>query len=101
MRMDAQIGGIDSVAYPSLELAAKGFMPLAVTDCLNFGNPENPEIMSEFVASVEGMSAQCQELETPIISGNVSFYNETLNTNITSTPSTGIRGSGSAPPEGR
>jgi phosphoribosylformylglycinamidine synthase II len=92
MRLDAQVGGVDSVAYPSLELAAKGFMPLAVTDCLNFGNPENPEIMSEFVASVQGMSAQCQDLETPIISGNVSFYNETLNTNITSTPSTGIVG---------
>jgi len=92
MRMDAQIGGYDSVAYPALELAAKGFLPLAVTDCLNFGNPENSTIMSEFVASVEAMSQQCERLATPIISGNVSFYNETLGENITSTPATGLVG---------
>lgn len=92
MRLDAHIGGIDSVAYPSLELAAKGFLPLAVTDCLNFGNPENSEIMSEFVASLEGMSGFCEKMAAPIISGNVSFYNETLGENITSTPATGVVG---------
>lgn len=92
MRLDARLGAIDAVAYPSLELAAKGFLPLAVTDCLNFGNPENPEIMSEFVATVENMSAMCQSLNTPVISGNVSFYNETLGQNITSTPATGVVG---------
>jgi phosphoribosylformylglycinamidine synthase subunit PurL len=92
MRMDAQIGGADSVLYPSLELAAKGFQPLAVTDCLNFGSPENRTIMSEFVASLEAMSAACEALDAPIISGNVSFYNETLGQNITSTPATGVVG---------
>lgn len=92
MRMDARIGGIDSVLYPALEMAAKGFEALAVTDCLNYGNPEKLHVMSEFVASVQGMSQACEVLNAPIISGNVSFYNETEGTNITSTPSTGIVG---------
>ncbi|MCB0364561.1 MAG: phosphoribosylformylglycinamidine synthase subunit PurL [Bdellovibrionaceae bacterium] len=92
MRWDARQGGMDAVAYPALELAAKGFEPLALTDCLNFGNPEKPELMSEFVAAVEGMSETCEALRTPVISGNVSFYNETLNKNVTSTPSTGLVG---------
>lgn len=92
MRFDAQAGGADSVAFPAIELAIKGFEPVGVTDCLNFGNPEKPEIMSQFVASLQAMSQQCEALSTPIISGNVSFYNETDNTNITSTPSTGVVG---------
>lgn len=91
-RFDAEVGAIDSIAYPSLEMAAKGFLPLAATDCLNFGNPENIEIMSEFVAGIEAMSKQCEALHVPIISGNVSFYNETLGENITSTPATGLVG---------
>ncbi len=89
---DASEGGKDSVIYPSLELSAKGFLPLAVTDCLNFGNPEKPEIMSQFVAAVEGMSEACEALDTPVISGNVSFYNETQGVNIISTPATGLVG---------
>jgi phosphoribosylformylglycinamidine synthase II len=92
MRVDAQLGGYDAAFYPALELAAKGFTPLAMTDCLNFGNPEKPEIMSEFVASVEGLADAAKLLDAPVISGNVSFYNETLNQNITSTPATGLVG---------
>ncbi len=92
MRIDSQVGGYDSIAYPSLELAAKGFETIAVTDCLNFGNPEKPELMSEFVASVQAMSEQCEKLNAPIISGNVSLYNETNDNNITSTPATGLVG---------
>lgn len=92
MRWDAKQGGVDAVAYPAIELAIKGFEPLALTDCLNFGNPEKPELMSEFVASVEGMNSMCQALQAPVISGNVSFYNETLNSNVTSTPATGLVG---------
>ncbi len=92
MRFDARQGAMDAVAYPALELASQGFLPLAMTDCLNFGNPENPKIMSEFVASIEGMSEVCRELDVPVISGNVSFYNETQGQNITSTPSTGLVG---------
>ncbi|MDZ4660007.1 MAG: phosphoribosylformylglycinamidine synthase subunit PurL [Pseudomonadota bacterium] len=92
MRFDAYVGGIDAVAYPALEMAAKGFTTLAVTDCLNFGNPEKNEIMSEFVASLKGMNSFCEAIDAPIISGNVSFYNETEGENITSTPSTGLVG---------
>ncbi len=92
MRFDARVGGADSIAYPALELAAKGFETLAVTDCLNFGNPEREHIMSEFVAALDGMNGICSGLTAPIISGNVSFYNETMGQNITSTPSTGLVG---------
>lgn len=92
LRFDAQQGGYDSVAYPALELAAKGFEPLAVTDCLNFGNPEKPQVMSQFVAATQAMSEMCAALQTPIISGNVSFYNETLGKNVTPTPATGLVG---------
>ena len=92
MRFDARIGGFDAVAYPAFELALKGFEPLAVTDCLNFGNPEREHIMSEFVAALDGMNSICTTLKAPIISGNVSFYNETMGRNITSTPATGLVG---------
>ncbi len=92
MRFDSAEGGKDSVAFPSIELACRGFEPLAVTDCLNFGNPEKKELMTEFVASVNGMSQQCESLKAPIISGNVSLYNETKDKNVTSTPSTGVVG---------
>ncbi len=92
MRLDARIGGLDAIAYPALELALKGFETLAVTDCLNFGNPEKENVMSDFVAALDGMNQVCASLEAPIISGNVSFYNETMGKNITPTPSTGLVG---------
>ena len=92
MRQDAWLGGMDSIVYPVLEMAAKGFKALAVTDCLNFGNPEKKEVMSEFVASLKGMNEACLAFGTPIISGNVSFYNETLGEGICPTPSTGLVG---------
>lgn len=92
MKLDAQIGAIDAIAHPALQLAAQGFHSRAVTDCLNFGNPENPDVMSEFVVSVESISALCKELDAPVISGNVSFYNETLGQSIASTPATALVG---------
>ncbi len=92
MRQDAWLGGMDSIAYPVLEMAIKGFEALAVTDCLNFGNPENKEVMSEFVAGLGGMNEACLAFNTPIISGNVSFYNETLGESICPTPGTGLVG---------
>ncbi len=92
MRLDARIGALDAIYHPSLQLASKGFKALAVTDCLNFGNPENEKIMTEFVTSVESISEACEKLDAPVISGNVSFYNETLSQNITSTPATGVVG---------
>ena len=92
MRWDPRIGGADAVAYPAFEFALKGFETLAVTDCLNFGNPEREQVMSEFVAALDGMNQVCAGLIAPIISGNVSFYNETMTRNVTSTPSTGLIG---------
>lgn len=92
MRMDAFIGGQDSVFFPALQMAVKGAQAVAVTDCLNFGNPEKINIMSEFVASVEGIAEAAKAIDAPVISGNVSFYNETQNQNITSTPATGVVG---------
>jgi phosphoribosylformylglycinamidine synthase len=92
MRQDALWGGRDSIAHPALQLAIQGFEPLAVTDCLNFGNPEKKETMTTFVASLKGMNDMCRDLVAPIISGNVSFYNETKSKNISPTPSTGLVG---------
>lgn len=92
MRIDAFIGGLDAVYYPAFQMALQGSKALAVTDCLNFGNPQKKEIMSEFVASVEGIAEASKKLDAPVISGNVSFYNETETQNIISTPATGLVG---------
>ncbi|MCY4513086.1 MAG: phosphoribosylformylglycinamidine synthase subunit PurL, partial [Bdellovibrionales bacterium] len=87
MRVDVREGAKDAVFYPALQLALRGFTPWAVTDCLNFGNPEKPKIMGEFILSVESIASACKALDTPVISGNVSFYNEdSKGRNITSTP---------------
>lgn len=74
------------------KLKAAGATPIALTNCLNFGNPENPEIMWEFVETVNGMKNICEKLDFPIISGNVSFYNETNGENILPTPVFGAIG---------
>ncbi len=92
MMMDAEIGALDAVYYPAFQMAIKGAETLAVTDCLNFGNPQKIEVMSEFVASVDAIAKASRELNAPVISGNVSFYNETLDENIISTPATGVVG---------
>lgn len=92
MKRDAWIGAADAVLYPALQMAIKGGKAVAVTDCLNFGNPEKSEIMSEFVASVEAITEISVQLKTPVVSGNVSFYNETLGQGITSTPAVGLVG---------
>ena len=92
MRVDVREGAKDAIFYPALELALRGFTPWAVTDCLNFGNPEKPEIMGEFVLSVESIADSAKALNIPVISGNVSFYNETRGRDITSTPATALIG---------
>ena len=92
MKMDARIGALDAIYYPAFQMALQGAKTLAVTDCLNFGNPQKVKIMSEFVASVEALAEASQKLDAPVISGNVSFYNETLDENIISTPATGLVG---------
>lgn len=92
MRLDTLIGVKDSLLYPALQMAIKGIKPLAVTDCLNFGNPEKKEVMGDFVGCVDIFAELSQMLETPVISGNVSFYNETQGCNITPTPAIGMVG---------
>src|SRR5579872_4811963 len=72
-------GGKQAVAEAYRNLSAVGATPLAVTNCLNFGNPQRPEIMGQFVGCVEGMAEACRALDFPIVSGNVSLYNETKN----------------------
>ncbi len=82
-------GGKQAVAEAYRNLSAVGALPLATTDYLNFGNPEKPEIMGQFVGAVKGIGAACAALDFPIVSGNVSLYNETDGTGILPTPTIG------------
>src|SRR4051795_5181067 len=70
-------GGKQAIAEAYRNLCAVGATPLATTDCMNFGNPQRPEIMGQFVGCIEGMAEACRSLDFPIVSGNVSLYNET------------------------
>jgi phosphoribosylformylglycinamidine synthase len=72
-------GGKQAIAECYRNLCAVGATPLAVTDCMNFGNPQRPEIMGQFVGCIEGMAEACRVLDFPVVSGNVSLYNETKN----------------------
>src|SRR5476651_2348871 len=86
---DAFEGGKQAVAECWRNLTAVGAEPLAVTDNLNFGNPEKPEIMGELVDAIRGISEACRTLAFPVVSGNVSLYNETNGKAILPTPSIG------------
>jgi phosphoribosylformylglycinamidine synthase II len=86
---DAELGGAQAVAEAWRNITATGATPLAVTDNLNFGNPEKPEIMGQFVGAIRGMGAACRALDFPVVSGNVSLYNETQGTGILPTPAIG------------
>ena len=81
-----------AVAECCRNLATVGALPVAATNCLNFGNPERPEIMAQLVEAIEGMAEACRHFETPITGGNVSLYNETLGEGIFPTPVLGIVG---------
>jgi phosphoribosylformylglycinamidine synthase len=85
-------GGRQAVAEAYRNITAVGGRPLAVTDNLNFGNPEKPEIMGQIVESLAGMGEACTALETPVVSGNVSLYNETNGQAILPTPAIGAVG---------
>jgi phosphoribosylformylglycinamidine synthase II len=76
-RADPHEGGKQAIAEAWRNLCAVGARPLAATDCLNFGNPQRPEIMGQLVGCIEGMAEACRALDFPIVSGNVSLYNET------------------------
>ncbi len=90
--LDPYLGGAHAVAEAARNVACSGARPLAATDCLNFGNPENPEIMWQFARAVEGISEACRYLGTPIVSGNVSLYNETDGQAILPTPTIAMVG---------
>ncbi len=81
-----------AVAESVRNLACSGASPIAITDCLNFGNPENPEIMWQFIECIEGMSEAAKIFNTPVVSGNVSLYNETEATAIFPTPTVAMVG---------
>jgi phosphoribosylformylglycinamidine synthase len=89
---DPREGGRQAVAEAWRNLTAVGAKPLAITDCLNFGNPEKPEIMGQFAACIEGMAEACRMLDFPVVSGNVSFYNETNGAAVPPTPTVGGMG---------
>lgn len=90
--LDPEVGGKIAIAEAARNIVCSGAQPLAVTDCLNFGNPEKPEIFWQLEKAVEGMSEACRVLETPVISGNVSLYNETNGEAIYPTPIVGMVG---------
>jgi phosphoribosylformylglycinamidine synthase II len=85
-------GAAIAVAESARNVVASGARPLGVTDCLNFGNPERPDIMWQFAMAIEGIADACKALDTPVVSGNVSFYNETLGMGIYPTPTIGMVG---------
>ncbi|MGB8275260.1 MAG: phosphoribosylformylglycinamidine synthase subunit PurL [Alphaproteobacteria bacterium] len=86
---DPETGGAQAVAETWRNLTAAGAKPLAITDNLNFGNPERPEIMGQFVGCIKGIGAACRALDFPVVSGNVSLYNETNAVAILPTPAIG------------
>ena len=90
--LDPFLGVIQAISESYRNLTAVGAVPLAITNCLNFGNPENKEIMGQFVQTIRGMQIASKGLSLPIVSGNVSFYNETNEKSIPPTPQIGAVG---------
>src|SRR5487761_638234 len=87
-----RIGAMHAVAEAARNVACTGARPVAATNCLNFGNPEKPEVMGQFSEAIDGIAEACRGLDTPITGGNVSFYNETLGRAIYPTPVLGVLG---------
>ena len=85
--LNPKIGAKIAVVKAGRKVALSGAKPLAITDCLNFGSPENPEVMFQFKESCEGIKEACEILNTPVVSGNVSLYNQTNENAIYPTPS--------------
>jgi phosphoribosylformylglycinamidine synthase len=90
--VDPYVGTVSAVAEAARNLAASGAEPIGVTNCLNFGSPEKPEVMWQFQQAVAGLRDACLAFGTPVISGNVSFYNETEGRSIPPTPVIGMVG---------
>lgn len=90
--LNPRLGASHAVLKSARMIAASGGEPLAITDCLNYGNPEKPEVMWEFSEGVDGVSEACEKLSIPVVSGNVSLYNETDGKSIYPTPMIGMVG---------
>jgi phosphoribosylformylglycinamidine synthase subunit PurL len=90
--LDPRLGAMHAVAEAARKVACAGATPIGATNCLNFGNPEKPHIMWQFSQTIDGITKACEELDTPITGGNVSFYNETLGEGIYPTPVIGVVG---------
>src|SRR6266700_3023089 len=90
--LNPKLGAMHGVAEASRNVSCTGATPVAATNCLNFGNPEKPQIMWQFSQVIDGLSEACTALETPITGGNVSLYNETLGEGIYPTPVVGVVG---------
>jgi len=90
--LNPKLGAMHAVAESARKVAMTGATPVAATNCLNFGNPEKPEIMAQLSAAIDGISEACTALGTPITGGNVSLYNETKGEGIYPTPVLGIVG---------
>jgi phosphoribosylformylglycinamidine (FGAM) synthase-like enzyme len=90
--LDPRTGGSLAVLEAARNVACTGARPLALVNCLNFGNPEHPEVMWQFIEVVEGMSEACRRLGIPVVGGNVSFYNESGGADIHPTPVVGVLG---------
>ncbi|WP_314702512.1 phosphoribosylformylglycinamidine synthase subunit PurL [Campylobacter rectus] len=84
--VDPKNGAARAVAATGRKVAMSGATPLAITDCLNYGNPQNPEVMWQFAQGCEGIKEACRELNTPVVSGNVSLYNDTEGVSVYPTP---------------
>jgi phosphoribosylformylglycinamidine synthase len=92
VHLDPRAGAAMAVAEAARNVSISGARPLGLTDCLNFGSPERPEILWQFKEAVEGIGQACRALGIPVVGGNVSFYNETLGTAILPTPVIGMAG---------
>ncbi len=90
--LDPYLGAAHAVAEAARNVAAVGARPLAITNCMNFGNPERPEVMWAFAESIRGMADACRALGTPVTGGNVSFYNESGDSSVYPTPVVGMLG---------
>jgi phosphoribosylformylglycinamidine synthase subunit PurL len=91
-QLNPRLGAMHAVAEAARNVACSGARPIAATNCLNFGSPEKPEVVWQFSEVIDGLTAACKELGTPITGGNVSFYNETLGKSIYPTPVIGMLG---------
>ncbi|WP_062309554.1 phosphoribosylformylglycinamidine synthase subunit PurL [Alicyclobacillus sendaiensis] len=92
VRLNPKKGGAIAVAEAARNVAAVGAKPLAITNCLNFGNPEKPAVMRQLADAIDGMAEACRALDTPVVSGNVSLYNESRGQDIDPTPIVGCVG---------